>query len=258
MRDAGLERAISAAGGVRSLARQLGVSQPAVSTWKRVPADRVLAVEALTGVARTTLRPDLYPPADPAGGLDSTDAARAAEYELIGTLLWRAPDAAVLTRLAKLRGDASELGVAHLALAEAAARTDADVVGREFFDLFVGLGRGELLPYASYYLTGFLHERPLARLRGDLALIGVERAERVAEPEDHIAILCEVMAGLIRGDFAAEGIDEKTFFTRHVEPWAARFFADLETARFARFYRPVGTIGRLLTTIEAEAFALPA
>ena len=66
---------------------------------------------------------------------------------------------------------------------------------REYFDLFIGMGRGEILPYASYYLTGFLHERPLARLRGDLIAFGIERAENNPEPEDNAATLCEIMAG---------------------------------------------------------------
>lgn len=260
MREAGLRQAIEAAGGVRALARQLGVSQPTISGWRRVPADRVLAVESLTGVDRAMLRPDIYPPQDAAAAadVDPIDLARADEYALLAALLWRAPGQDLLDRLTQLRGDASEIGMAHLALADAAAGTDAEAAGREFFDLFIGLGRGEILPYASYYLTGFLHERPLAALRGDLARLGIERAERVAEPEDHIAILCETMAGLIRCDFGIAGLGEREFFARHMEPWAGRLFADLETSRAGRFYRAVGTLGRVMMEIEAEAFALPA
>jgi len=266
MRDQGLERAIEAAGGVRALARLVGVSQPAVSNWTRIPADRVLAIESLTKVPRGELRPDLYPP-EPAptattstktAGLDEVEAARADEYLLLGTLLWRQPDAALLARLATLQGDPSGLGMAHLALADAARALSAEDVQREFFRLFIGVGRGELLPFASYYLTGFLHERPLAKVRADLQALGVERAERACEPEDHVAVLCEVMAGLIRGDFGAAGLDDRVFFERHLKPWAARFFADLEAAESARFYRPVGTIGRLLIEIESQANELAA
>ena len=75
---------------------------------------------------------------------------------------------------------------------------------REYFDLFIGVGRGELCPYASYYLTGFLNERPLARVRQDLKHLGIERAEGQREPEDHLAILCEMMAGFAAGRFEAE------------------------------------------------------
>src|SRR5947209_17297688 len=83
------------------------------------------------------------------------------------------------------------------------------------FDLFVGLGRGELLPYASYYLTGFLNERPLSRLRSDLAILGIARAENNSEPEDHAAILCEIMSGFAGGRFAASAEEQRAFFERH-------------------------------------------
>jgi TorA maturation chaperone TorD len=257
MRDSGLEVAIKAAGGVRSLARQLDISQPAISTWKRVPAERVLSVEAATGVPRATLRPDLYPSdAMPAAEPDPVEAARADEYALIGALLWRAPTAELLRRVALIKGDGSELGMAHIELALAAERAEAAAVEREFFELFIGLARGELLPYASYYRTGFLHERPLADIRDDLARLGIERQGRVAEPEDHIAILCDVMSGLVRGTFAADGLSDRLFFERHLAPWAARFFADLAVNKAASFYRHVGVVGGLMMAIEAEAFRL--
>ncbi len=137
----------------------------------------------------------------PNPNVDEVDVARSHEYALLAALLARAPNQELLDRLSTCVGDASPLGLAHAALAEAASRTNADLVEREFFNLFIGLGRGELLPYGSYYLTGFLHERPLARLRESLAQLGIERVEGQAEPEDHVAILCEVMAGLIGGRF---------------------------------------------------------
>ena len=115
-------------------------------------------------------------------------------------------------------------------LAEAAANARAPQVEREFFDLFIGLGRGELLPYGSYYLTGFLHERPLARLREDLATLGIERVEGQAEPEDHAAILCEIMSGLAGGSLAAPAGSDRQIFERHLAPWIGRFFHDLEHA----------------------------
>jgi DNA-binding transcriptional regulator YdaS (Cro superfamily) len=166
MRDQGLDEAIRVAGGVAALARRIGISQPSVSNWSRIPAERVLTVEQATGVSRAILRPDLYGEQPSAcGDVDEIDAARAQEYALLSVLLARAPDAALLARLAQLRGDASPLGLTHAALAEAASRAEVERVGREYFDLFIGIGRGELLPYGSYYLSGFLHERPLARRR---------------------------------------------------------------------------------------------
>jgi TorA maturation chaperone TorD len=188
--------------------------------------------------------------------IDEVDAARSREYALLSTLLARAPDQPLLARLADLRADASPLGRAHAAVAEAAGRTSAMHVQREYFDLFIGLGRGELLPYGSYYLTGFLLDRPLARLRQDLVRLGMERAADQAEPEDHAAILCEVMASLLSRRFPVSPVGEREVFERHLSPWIGRFFADLEHAQAADFYRYVGALGRAFMNIETEAFAL--
>ena len=257
MRDNGLETAIRAAGGVSELARRIGVSQPSISNWTRVPAERVLQVEAATQVQRTILRPDLYAvPTNEAP--DEIETARAQEYALLAALLARAPDGEFLRRLSALRGDATPLGVAHIDLAQAAAATNAERVEREFFNLFIGLGRGDLMPYGSYYLTGFLYDRPLARLRDDLARLGIERAEGNAEPEDQVAILCEIMAGIVGGRFDAPASTDRELFERHLAPWIGRFFRDLEQAESADFYRRVGTLGRVFIEIEMEAFALSA
>lgn len=263
MRDAALEKAIGSVGGVRALARSLGISQPAISSWKRVPADRVLSVEAMTGIPRSDLRPDIYPINDLpeiAGpqALDEIDEARARECELIGALFWRAPTAETLAALRNLQGDASPLGMVHLALAEAADAATPESLRDEFFELFIGVGRGELLPYASYYLTGFLHERPLALVREDMGALGLARDERAGEPEDHMAVLLDIMAKLIRGEVAADGIDTERFYARHVEPWGERFFADLEVAKAAKFYKAVGRLGSLFLSIETQAARLPA
>jgi TorA maturation chaperone TorD len=190
--------------------------------------------------------------------VDEIDRLRSHEYHLLANLLGRAPTARTLELVGQLEGDRSVLGAAHAALANTARDTGADAASREFFDLFIGVGRGELLPYASYYLTGFLNERPLARVREDLLAMGVERAEAQREPEDHIALLLETMAGLASGELDAEPSTERRFFERHLKPWAERFFADLEGAKLANFYRHVGALGRLFMEVEAEAFAIDA
>jgi TorA maturation chaperone TorD len=146
--------------------------------------------------------------------------------------------------------------MAHIALSAAAARGSAREIGREYFDLFIGLGRGELLPYGSYYLTGFLYERPLARLRGDLKRVGIELAEGHSEPEDHAAILCEIMAAMAAGEVKVPDGAQRELFKKHIAPWIVRFFADLELAPGADFYRAVGTLGRTFIQIEAEGFKL--
>ena len=258
MRDAGLELAIRAAGGIASLARGIGIAQPSVSAWSRIPAERVLAVEALTRVNRYILRPDFYGSSEDQvtanSEVDEIDQLRAAEYGLLSLLLGKAPDADTLAGIAALKGDGTDLGMAHIELATAAAAADDRAVSKEFFDLFIGLGRGDVLPYASYYLTGFLHERPLARVREDLDALGIERAGTSREPEDHIAILLEVMAGLARGEFEAAFAEQARFFERHLKPWAARMFADLEMSGTANFYRAVGRVGRVFMELESEAF----
>ncbi|MFY9292519.1 MAG: molecular chaperone TorD family protein [Methylorubrum rhodinum] len=188
--------------------------------------------------------------------IDDVDQLRARHYDLLAALLGRAPDVAVLDALGEMEGGEGVLG-RHLSdLSRAAATTSAQAIEREFFELFVGVGRGELLPYASYYLTGFLNERPLARVREDFSALGIERGEAMSEPEDHLAMLLEVMAGLAAGRFEAEPGMQARFFARHVAPWATRFFADLEQAKAARFYRTVGELGRTFIEIETEAFAM--
>ncbi len=188
-----------------------------------------------------------------------TEAARAGLYKLLAAFLARPPDGALLDLAAGLRGPATPLGRALDELALRAAASDPEAAAREHEALFIGLARGELVPYASWYLTGFLHDRPLARLRQDMAALGLERQPGVAEPEDHIAAVCEVMATLTAeaADAAGEA-RERRFFDRHLAPWAGRFFKDLEGARAAVLYRPLGTLGRLFVEIEAAAWELQA
>jgi TorA maturation chaperone TorD len=258
MRDRGLDLAISAVGSITEQARRLGISQPSVSNWSRVPAERVLQVESISGVDRSVLRPDLYggEAGSEEGGLDEVNVARAREYAMLAALLIRAPDADFLKQSASLTGDETPFGLAHRALAEAAARMTAAEVEDEYFNLFIGIGRGELLPYASFYLTGFLQERPLAELRADLDRLGIAPSKGNVEPEDHAAILCEIMAGLISGRFPAPAGSDREMFEKHLRPWIGRLFGELEQAKGAVFYRPVGTIGQLFMQIEREAFAM--
>ena len=125
------------------------------------------------------------------------DRLRADLYGFLSALLAAPPDKELLARTALLEGDETPLGRSIAALAKLAGQCGPDAAEREFNALFIGLGRGELLPYASYYMTGFLNEKPLALLRKDMAGLGISRAANVFEPEDNIASLCEMMAGLI-------------------------------------------------------------
>jgi TorA maturation chaperone TorD len=192
------------------------------------------------------------------GSASEEERSRAEIYGLLAQLLAAPPDAPVIAALAQLSGDDSEFGRAFGDLASAAAATTAEAAAREYHDLFIGVGRGELLPYLSYYLTGFLHERPLAELRGALSALGIERARASSEPEDHIAALCEVMAGLIAGAFGppASLAAQREFFDAFLAPWAGRFFRDLEGAESSRLYAAIGRIGRLFLGVEETAFAI--
>jgi TorA maturation chaperone TorD len=193
-----------------------------------------------------------------AGSVASGDVEtlRALEYGLLARLLARSPDAETLAMAGRLVGEETELGRAHAALAEAARSARPETVAREYFDLFVGVGRGELLPYASYYLTGFLNERPLAAVRRDLRVLGLERAEGLHDSEDNVAILFDVMAALAAGQAGTASLDDRVFFRRHLEPWATRFFDDLARAEAARFYRAVAAVGAAFMAIESQAFEL--
>ena len=184
------------------------------------------------------------------------DELRAQLYEFLATLLRVEPTDAVVKHVADLSGDDTSIGQASSTLAHLAQKMDGTSVRNEYVDLFIGVGRGELLPYCSYYLTGFLNEKPLSKLRQDMAAIGIARADGVKEPEDHIASLCDMMAGLIRGQFSRSFTlaEQASFFKKHLAPWASLFFNDLESAKNAVFYAPVGSIGKVFMDIESKSF----
>ena len=188
------------------------------------------------------------------------EVLRADLYDMLAALLSRPPSPELLTMVKGLEGDESDLGKGISAMARLAGHLKPPAVEAEFNTLFIGLTRGELLPYASYYMTGFLHEKPLAVLRTDMSRLQIERAPNVYEPEDNIASLCEMMAGLIRGRFGriADLETQKDFHAKHIAPWAVHFFSDLEAAKASVFFAPVGTIGKAFMEIEREAFRMGA
>ncbi len=186
------------------------------------------------------------------------DRLRADLYDFLAALLARPPSDDLIRKCRTLEGDDTPLGQAFGALSAVARAHNSVGVEREFNRLFIGLGRGELLPFASVYMTGFLNEKPLAALRNDMTRLGVERSPDVFEPEDNIGSLCETMAGLITGRFGEplSVSSQQDFFSRHIGPWAEHFFTDLEGAQGSVLYAPVGTIGRLFIGIEKDAFRL--
>lgn len=192
--------------------------------------------------------------------VSAEDRLRADFYNFLGLLLSGPPDQLLLDQMAGLSGDETDLGQAIQAMARVAKVTKPAAAEREFNALFIGLGRGELLPYASFYLTGFLNEKPLAQLRNDMAARGITRAQNVFEPEDNIASLMEMMAGMIVGRFgnATTLEDQRAFWNKHIGPWAAHFYSDLEAAENSVLYASVGTASRVFMEIEREAFRMTA
>ncbi len=188
------------------------------------------------------------------------DRLRASWYSLLARLLSRSADDSLLSVLRGLEGDDTALGSALKALRVAAQGAAPGAIEQEYFDLFIGVGQAELVPYGSYYLTGFLNEKPLAQLRGDMARLGIARADGVKEPEDHLASLCEMMAGLITGALGkpANLATQSAFFSTHIGCWAPRFFEDLQAAESAMFYMPVGMIGSVFMSVESQAFKMAA
>jgi TorA maturation chaperone TorD len=186
------------------------------------------------------------------------DQLRAGAYSLLAQLLRQPPSAELLARLAEHhvpeRKDENEFAVSLRLLGLAAAGTTPAQAAEEFQNLFIGLGRGELVPYGSWYQTGFLMEQPLGVLRDDLARLGFTRQENVHEPEDHVAALCEVLAMGIEDGLCSQ--QQEAFFRAHLAPWGARFWRDLQDARSACFYCAVGRFGAAFNDLETQLFEL--
>jgi TorA maturation chaperone TorD len=184
------------------------------------------------------------------------DVVRANTYGLLGALLAGPPRQEFFDLLASIEiPTADGLGSAWGTLKRAAQDADVEVVDDEYHDLFLGVGRGELIPYGSWYLTGFMMDKPLAVLRSDLAELGFERRDEVKEPEDHAAALFETMA--LIADAPEHGIDvQRRFFDRHVATWMRTFFADLQRADSARFYRAVGQFGDQFLEFEMKYLSI--
>jgi TorA maturation chaperone TorD len=182
------------------------------------------------------------------------EQARAGVYTLLGALLGAPCTQEVRTFLTTI--DAGDTTLPWQQLQTEITNADMQELAHEYHALFIGLGRGELLPYGSVYLTGFLQEKPLAELRQDLTRLGLEVTEETHEPEDHAGALCEVM-GLMAGaptDYSHE--TQKTFFAQHVGSWMTEFFEDLVKARDSGFYRVVGEFGKTFIALEKKYFAM--
>ena len=194
--------------------------------------------------------------AKPGDLLIPEDSHRSSLYALLSFLLAKPPSQEVLSNLSDLSGGDNEIGVSIETLTLLVRKIDIRTIQREYQNLFIGVGRGELLPYGSFYMTGFLNEKPLANLRDDMKRIGIARSEGNSDPEDHIASLCEMMSGIISNQFYTKLSmkEQRDFFSTHIGPWAKHFFKDLEGAENSVFYAPVGRLGSAFMEVEMEAF----
>jgi TorA maturation chaperone TorD len=192
--------------------------------------------------------------------LEPGEQARADVYRLLGALLAAPPAAPLLEMLRTMtpaEGDSeAAMTGAWRALQRAAKQAEPVSLEEEYFNLFIGLGRGELVPYASFYIHGFLMEKPLASLRNELAELGITRRDGVAEPEDHVAAVCEIMGMTIASHRLH--LQQSAFFERYVDSWMGHFFDDLGKAEAAEFYRAVALLGQQFLAVERQYFSLPA
>tara|TARA_B100000902_G_C27148581_1_gene832486 strand:+ start:195 stop:842 length:648 start_codon:yes stop_codon:yes gene_type:complete len=190
--------------------------------------------------------------------IDDEERLRADMYSFLASLLRTEPNKELVKQLTNLESDDSPIGKSIKTLSKLASSLDLPTIRDEYVKIFVGVGRGEILPFASYYLTGFLKDKPLAKLRSDMKEIGIELAENVKEPEDHIASLFDMMSGLILGKFNKKFSigEQKNFFNKHLAPWVDLLMRDIEGSKIAVFYSPIGTIGREFMEIERSSFSM--
>ena len=190
--------------------------------------------------------------------INEEDQLRADMYSFLANLLRAEPDENLVNQLTMLDSDDSPIGKSIKTLSKLASSLDLPSIRDEYVRIFVGVGRGEILPFASYYLTGFLKDKPLAKLRQDMEKIGIKLEENVKEPEDHIASIFDMMAGLIIGKFNKKFsiAEQRDFFNKHLAPWVGLLMRDIEGSKIAVFYSPVGTIGKEFMEIERASFSM--
>lgn len=175
-------------------------------------------------------------------------------YLVLSALFRSAPSEEMIEFLTSLEVEPSESAMqkAWIALQQAAKDSNREALEDEYQELFIGIGRGEVMPFGSWHMTGAMMEKPLAEIRHDLELLGFERDENVKEPEDHIAALCEVMS-MLTGE---EEDLQQAVFNKHIAPWFSSFTQQLENAESADFYKPAAQLCEAFLTLEQVRFSV--
>jgi TorA maturation chaperone TorD len=194
------------------------------------------------------------------GGTLDEETARAEVYGLLAALYYAPPGAELLEQLRVAATEAPAEGgfleEPWRGLVSAARDLDLQTVTSEYNALFGGVGKPEVYLFGSHYLSGFLNEKPLAKLRDDLAALGLARDETMPETEDHIAYLCEVMRYLIAGDDVAVAnlTKQREFFAAHLQPWVNPMCDAIEGNPSARFYAALAGFTRAFLSVEMQGF----
>lgn len=201
------------------------------------------------------------PPSEPTGALDE-ETARAELYGLLAALYYAAPSAELAAQLRVAVTEAPAAG-AYLeepwrALVSSARALDDQALQDEYVALFGGMAKPDVYLYGSHYLSGFLNEKPLAKLRHALDALGLARDEKMPETEDHFACLCEVMRYLIAGDDVAVAnlTRQREFFAAHIQPWVLSMCDAIGRHPQARFYAALAEFTRAFVGVESQGFDL--
>jgi TorA maturation chaperone TorD len=187
------------------------------------------------------------------------DQARADYYALLASLFYRAPDDRLLQAIAIAEPPGGTLAAPWGLMAEAASIVPEEAVREEYDAVFVGVGRPPVMLFGSFYLAGFMMEKPLADLRAELSRLGFVRAAHVREPEDHLAAICDVMRAMILGDVGRKPFpvaDQAAFFLTYVKPWVFACTSAIQEYHQSNFYKRVSGFAEAFFQVEAEAFAM--
>jgi TorA maturation chaperone TorD len=190
------------------------------------------------------------------------ETARAEIYGLLSLLYYQAPSEDLLAQLRVAVTEAPDAGAfleePWRELVAAARNLTVQQIAAEYASLFGGVGKPEVYLFGSHYLSGFLNEKPLVRLRQDLAQLGLGRSEDMPETEDHVAYVFEVMRYLIAGDDVAVAnlTQQQAFFTQHLQSWVPSLCQTLQAHPRASFYASVASMTQAFMGVEAQGFDL--